>query len=231
MSDASWRFRTTDGVVTVRHDAIVIHSRPWQFLAGQRARWRHGDRSERLRTVGRLAAYAGMFYTSFKFIELAGQLAPGSTQLLVTAAAAAVIGYSLYREYACDTTIPRSEIASITLDEDDRELTIAHDEQHRLRRALSGDETETSLTLPSMDDVREARQVLGLRSYDVERAEDAAETVTAHRYVARDGATFCPGCNRQVSPSDGTCGRCGTVLRYERPVGGEPRREPEAETG
>lgn len=238
MSTASWQFQTTEGVVTVRHDAIVVHSRPWQFLAGQRARWRHGDRSERVRTVGSLVAFFGIFYTAFRLTEFFGQLASGSTRLLVTAFAAAIVVYSFWREHASDTTIPRTAIESIALDEADRELTIAHDEQQRLRRALSGDETETSLTLPSMDDVREAKEVLQLRSFDVERVEDAVETVTEHRFVTRQGASFCPGCDRRVSPNDRTCGRCGTVLRYERPVGGRSsaertgsHREPESEAG
>lgn len=66
MSEESWRFRVTRGVVTVQEGGIAIRSTPGYLLAGQRVRLAHGDRWERgrlhLETAGLLWSVFGIVY-------------------------------------------------------------------------------------------------------------------------------------------------------------------------
>lgn len=218
MSESSWQFRTTEGVVTVRDDAIAVSAAPSRFLAGQVARWRHGGTDERLKVAFRAVAFVLSLFSIHQGVEVAESGLAGLTpwSLLYVAGSVLLVGTLLHRHFR-ETTIPRDALRSVTLDEDGRELTVTHDAPDGPLSAFRGEETETSFTLPSDDDLREAREILRLRSVEVETVEER-ETVTEHRLVTRDGATFCENCDAHVSPNDRHCRRCGAALHVEREV-------------
>ena len=217
MSESSWQFRTTEGVVTVRGDAIAVSAAPSRFLSGQVARWRHGDDSDRLKVAFRAVAFAFSLVSIHQGVRIAEAGLAGLTPWsLLYVAGSVLLVATLWHRHFRETTIPRDAIRAVALDEAGRELTVTHDTPDGPLSAFRGEETETSFTLPSDDDLREAREILRLRSVDVE--VDDRETVTEHRLVTRDGASFCENCDAHLSPNDRNCRRCGAALHVEREV-------------
>jgi hypothetical protein len=149
----------------------------------------------------------------------------------------------LWRKHVRGTVVPLSAIKDVTLDTDDQEHTIVHDADSRpsvlggnggQRWFLSDDlfsifvtgETETTLTLRTADDVREARTIFrttGLAEDLGVPRSGAEETETEYRFDTRNGVVFCEQCGSQVSPSDRTCPACDYALRVEQPVSADAR--------
>jgi hypothetical protein len=134
----------------------------------------------------------------------------------------------------------------VTLDPDERELTVRFDAGSLLRppdgvgiKTYSSDEpmrgfetgtTERTVTLPTDDDVRDARSAFRLAGINVEEGSGASEdghpngkTEREYRVTTRKGAVFCAECGSQVSPSDRTCPSCDYALWVDRPVDGDRR--------
>lgn len=213
MSEGAWSFRTTDRLVSVRPEAITTRSSPGRFLAGQSARWRHGTRRERLTVTFMVGAFlfslVGFVY-HLSLVVTAGPTWSGAFY----ATSVAVFGYSLWSSYGRRTTIPRDSIERIELDADARQLTVTHEPDDGPLSVFREDATETKLTLTTDDDLRNARETLRLRGFDVEPAS-AAETEIEHRLVTRDGGSFCERCGAHVSPNDKVCPSCDYALWVE----------------
>lgn len=218
MADRAWRFRTTTGVATIRDDAITTRSTPRQFLAGQSVRWRHGSRRERVKVagavVGFLVSIVLLAYHLYLVVDAgfswSWALALGTVGVLV---------YSLWNERVRRTTIPRSAISTVSLDADERRLTVTHETGDGPLSAFRDDVAETTMTLGTEDDLRRAREIFRLRGIALEPAPaDPDETETTFRVLTRDGACFCERCRRQVSPSDRQCPACDYALRVETNV-------------
>lgn len=213
MSDESWRFRVTNGVVTVREDTIGIRSTPGYFLAGQRSRWRHGDRWEQGKILfnlgGLLSSVLGIGY-HLSQVGLTGVGLRSAPHVF----AFVMFVYLIWSNHVGEKTIPLSAIDTIALDEDDGTLVVAHEPEHGYLSVFRDDEIETTLSLPTSDDVREAREIFRLRDIDLEEP-GAVETKTTYRVRIRNGACFCERCGSQVSPSDGTCPACGYAIRVK----------------
>jgi hypothetical protein len=211
MSEDSWRFRVTTGVVTVREDAIGIRATPGYFLAGQRSRWRYGDRWER----GKLAVGAGgllfsILGTVYHFSQV-GVAGVGS-QSAPHAFAVVLFAYLFWSNHVGETTIPLSTVDTITLDEEAGRLVVSHEQNHDYFGSLGNEPTETKLSIPTDDDVREAEEIFRLRGIDVEEPGTEAPETT-YRVLVKRGVCFCERCRSQVSPSDGTCPACGYAIR------------------
>jgi hypothetical protein len=211
MSEASWRFRVTRGVVTVREDAIGIRSTPGYFLAGQRSRWRYGGRWEQgklvVSTGGLLSSILGTAYH-------VSQVGVGGVGLRSAPHVFAVgmFAYMFWSNHVGETTIPLSTVDTITLDEEEGTLVITHEPNHGYFGSLRNETIETTLSIPTEDDVREATEIFRLRGIDVE--EPGTEVLeTTYRVIVKRGVCFCERCRSQVSPSDGTCPACGYAIR------------------
>jgi len=111
-----------------------------------------------------------------------------------------------------ETTIPLSTVDTITLDEEAGILVITHESDHDYFGSLRNDTGETTLSLPTDDDVREATEVFRLRGIDVEEPGTEAPETT-YRVIVKSGVCFCERCRSQVSPSDRTCPACGYAIR------------------
>ena len=225
MSGASWRFRVTSGVVTVREDELAIRSTPGYLLAGQRVRWAHGNRWERGRL---LLEVTGLLWSVFGIVHHLSQV--GVTGVGLRSAphvfAFVLFAYLVRSNHLGERTIPLSSVERITLDEDDGTLVITHETGSGYLASFRDHATETTLSLPTRDDVREAEEVFRLRGVELEDP-GANEAETRYRVLVRDGACFCERCRSQVSPSDGTCPACGYALRVRerRDRMGETRSE------
>lgn len=230
MNEESWRFRVTRGVVTVREGELAIRSTPGYLLAGQRVRWAHGDRWERGRL---LLETTGLLWSVFGIVYHLSQV--GVTGIGLGSAphafAFVLFAYLVWSNHLGEKTIPLSSVERITLDGDDGTLVVTHEAD--FRSPFRNGETETTLSLPTRDDVREAEDVFRLRG--IELADPGANetgTETRYRVLVRDGACFCERCRSQVSPSDGTCPACGYALRVrERRDRTSEARSGEAEPG
>lgn len=214
MSGTSWQFRTTRGVVGIEDDAIVRHSTPSLFLAGQLARWRNGGLRARatvaLQVVGFLLSVLGLLY----YVYLVAETGPGWSSALYVSSVG-VLAYSLWRKHGRETAIQRSAIEQVTLDEGEREITITHGTADGPLSVLRDEEAETTLTLATDDDLRKAREICRLRGIDLEPPVDPGKTETTFRVFTREGACFCERCRSQVSPADATCPACEYALRVE----------------
>lgn len=236
MSDRSWRFQVARGVVTVRDDAIGVRSTPGDYLAGQRRHWESTDRWGRVavsvRVVGFLSSLLGVLY-HFATVGVDGVGLRSAPYVLTLC----LFGYALWQHHVGETTIPRDRIEAVTLDDDERELTVRHEPDPGLRSLFRSDVVETTLSLPTPEDVREAREIFRLRGVEL-RDAPPAEQKTVHRLRVRDGVCFCPACNTQVSPGDAACPACGYAIRVTESngdetsdTGGEVERESEPSRG
>ena len=215
--DRCFRFPTATGTATVHDDAIGIRSTPDRLLAGQRRRWRHGDRWDR---AGLAFEVVGVVWAVASLVGYAAAVAAGTAgvagglstlgYLLVGAFLAARLG----RRHVGEARIPRSAVDAVRLDRDAGTLTIEHDAAGRLRSVLRDDPVETTLSLPSAEAVREAEAVLRARDVDFEVAE-ARDAETTYRATVRQGVWFCERCRSQVSPADAACPACGYAIRVE----------------
>ena len=211
MSEDSWRFTVTRGVVTVQEDAIGIRSTPGYFLAGQRSRWRYGDRWERGKLVvsagGLLFSILGTAY-HFSQVGVAGVGLQSASHVF----AVVLFAYVFWSNHVGETTIPLSTVDTITLDEEAGTLVVTHEPNHDYFGSLRNETTETKLSIPIEDDVREATEIFRLRGIDVEEPDTEA-LETTYRVIVKRGVCFCERCRSQVSPSDGTCPACGYTIR------------------
>ena len=213
MSEDSWRFRTTNGVVTVREDAIGIRSTPGYFLAGQRSHWRHGDQWERGKILvnvgGLLSSLLGIGY-HLSQVGLTGVGARSAPHVFTFV----LFVYLVWSNHIGEKTIPLSTVNTITLDKDDGTLVVTHEPERGYLSVFRDDEIETTLSIPTTSDIREADEIFRLRGLDLEEP-GTVETETTYRVRIRNGACFCERCHSQVSPSDAACPACGYAIRVK----------------
>jgi hypothetical protein len=89
---------------------------------------------------------------------------------------------------------------------------VTHEPNHDYFGSLRNETTDTKLSIPTEDDIREATEIFRLRGIDVE--EPGTEALeTTYRVIVKSGVCFCERCRSQVSPSDGTCPACGYAIR------------------
>lgn len=239
--------RTAEGELSVGDEALHVSNSPRAFLRGQLARLRHGGRWEGTAALFRIAG----FLVLPLLVAIRLSTAPwGSLGLAaLVSLGLAVLGLvPFYANHVRGTTIPLSTIEHVTLDADDREVTITHVTEGRLSRLSTTDdgdgtdrgwpgsdrlrslfgerETETTLTLRSADDVRAVRSIFRTRGViDGVDLEEPEPTETAYRIDTERGVAFCERCGSQVSPGEGTCPACDYALRIERPAGDRRERE------
>lgn len=240
-------FRTAAGEVSVDGDAVRISKAPGAHLRSQVVRWRRGERRERVGAALRFGLIP--IALSLSLLRLLGTwdaAASGMVAFVVTMTGLELA--SLYRRYTRGTEIPLSDVSTVTLDADERELTVTFDAGSLLRppdgagiktyrsdgpmSAFETGETEWTMTLPTDDDVRDARSAFRLAGVSVDedtgaseakRYDGETETETEYRMTTRNGVVFCEECGSQVSPSDRVCPSCDYTLRVERPVEDDER--------
>jgi hypothetical protein len=228
MSDRSWRFRTTEGTVTVGNDAVTVQSTPRAFLAGQLARWRGGtgeERAKSLLAVAWVVGGVGLTASNVSSLLDVGIVGAAGMSGLLIAFVVVPLWSSLLRE----TTIPRSALESVSIHEADRTLTIVHESTGRLdalsawlwaqSTPLPDGRWKWTATLPTEADVEEARQSFRLRGISLDPPDSEIETETSYGFVTEDGVYFCEDCGSQVSPTDSDCPSCGHALRVEEVTG------------
>lgn len=212
MSHGAWSFRTARGVVTVGADDVRRRSTPTVFLSGQYTRFRNGSTSERatvaFRALGFVFSLAGLGY-HLRAVTVAE---PGWPSLLY-GALLAVLAYACWAACLREITIPRSAIVDVTIEPDERQVTIVHERAGGPLSTFRNDETETELAFGTLDDLRDAREIFRLRGISLERPASRSETT--YRFVTKGGVCFCERCRSQVSPSDRTCPACRYALRVE----------------
>lgn len=215
MSGSELRFRTTDGVVTVHDDAIATRSAPREFLAGQATRWQNGNVGERVTVAFAVAGFLGSVVALVYHLYLVAGAGIGWSSMLYFGTLGTV-AYSLWANHFRDTTIERSAISSVALDDEGRKLTLTHETRDGPLSVFRDDVTETEMTLGTDDDVRNAREMFRLRGIPVESVSaDADATETEYRIVTKRGVCFCERCRSQVSPSHKVCPACEYVLWVE----------------
>lgn len=238
--DHGWgSFRTIGGDVSVGHDSIRIDRSPAKFLRGQRSRWRHGNRRQQLfATVKTLVFLVVPIYAVYQLSTISGTSIGVMAAVLIASVVFNLFAH--WRRHSRTTTIRLSEIDTVALDTDERELTITHDASGRFTRLTDGGDsdwfgsdgqfslvengdTETSVTLLADDDVREARASLQTRGIPVDIDAPEPKTKMEYHFETKNGVVFCDRCNSQVSPNDRHCPRCGRTLRVEQPVEGGSR--------
>lgn len=216
MSSTPWEFRTTEGVVMVDSETIRVRSTPREFIAGQRARWRAGEGSARLKSAVRVVWMLGVVVVGlgYFFFTLYHVLDVGLTGVGIVAALSVVGGVGqLWSHYLRETTIPLSAVEHISLDETNRKLTIRYETSRVRKILLAPNAGRQRFTLPTDDHLREARETFQMRGISVEDVVERGDT--AYRFVVEDGVYFCESCRRQVSPADSTCPSCEYALRVE----------------
>lgn len=214
MSTGGRRFRTTDGVVTVRDDAITMRSPPGQFLSGQSARWRHGSRAERLKTAVVVGGFVASIVAFCMHIYLIADTGVEMASVFY-ATSVGLFGYSFWRRHVRTATIARSAIQSVTLDAAAREVTVTHRRGDGPLAAFREAVTDTTLPLATDDDLRTARETLQLQGIQVDAAPDTAATEITHRIVTADGGHYCQRCDALVTPNDKVCPTCAYALWVE----------------
>ena len=244
--DHGWgSFRTTEGDVSVGDEALRIHRSPRKFLQGQRSRWRNGNRWEQLKTTVQIVLFLVVVPLSAS-MQLHGAIGGVHRDRCARLVGRRRQPRRFLARRVRGIAVPLSAIEDVTLDTDDRELTIVHDAEGRpsvlggaagKQWFLSDDpfsvfatgETETTLTLRTADDAREARTVFRTKGIaeDLD-APKGSTTETEYRFETKDGVVFCGQCGSQVSPSDRTCPACDHALRVERPKNADSR-EPATE--
>jgi len=235
MGDQWGTVRTTEGELVVDDDAFRIQRTPRGFLRGQRARWRNRDRWDRLGAAGQVGAFLAFFVVlAWRLMDLAGPTAGSVPYTLFMIALS--VALPLWLHYYRETAIPLSAVEDVTVDPEERTLTITHDpmatdpSEGRLYYVgddlgvslLTPESVETDLSLRTDDDLRAARTLL--RRADLSTTVDSAsDSETTYRYETVGGVVCCPDCGRQVSPADRACSVCGTALRVEQPTDPDPR--------
>jgi len=240
--DHGWgSFRTTEGDVSVGDEVLRIHRSPRKSIQGQRSRWRHGNRREQLKATARIVLFLILSLSTAAQLYRITEAPTLLAVLTVLGLVASLVTF--WTKRIRGAAVPLSAIENVTLDTDDRELTIVHDAEGRpsvlggaagKRWFLSDDpfsvfatgETETTLTLRTADDAREARTVFRTRGIaeDIDAPKGSTtETETEYRFETKGGVVFCEQCGSQVSPSDRTCPACDHALRVERPKNADSR--------
>ena len=233
-------FRTTEGDVFVGDEVLRIHRSLRKFLQGQRSRWRQGSHTERLGATARVVLFLILSLSTAAQLYRITEAPTLLAVLTVLGLVASLVTF--WTKRIRGTTVPLSAIEDVTLDTDDHELTIVHDAEGRpsvlggaagKRWFLSDDlfsvfatgKTETTLTLRTADDAREARTIFRTRGIvdNLDKKADAEETETEYRFETRNGVVFCEQCGSQVSPSDRTCPACDHAVRVERPKNDDSR--------
>jgi len=232
------RFRTTDGEVSVDDEAVRIHRRPKTYLRSQFARWYSSGYAGRAVAACKVGLFLSIPVLLFSRVFLAS----GSDGSELAFALVALAGglFTVWRRFYRPTEIPLADVSDVTLDPDERTLTVTFDAGGRLFgpggrkegrglksywsddpfRGFETGTTERTTRLPTDDDVREARSAFRLVDLDV--GDPPAETDTEYRVVTESGVVFCESCRSQVSPSDRACPACGYELHVHSPV--EPDR-------
>ncbi len=216
--DRSWgTVRTARGELIVEQDALHLHTSPRQYVAGQVARFRKGSRGQRLRALG--AVLLLLLFPIFLAQRLLNAADAGaSLALLLATLYVGATTLQFWGRYGRDTRIPRSAIEDLTVDPDERELVVehTHDPGRLPSLRLTSAPRETTLRLPSSDEVQKARTLLrSVRIADDVELSDG-RTVTEYQVETRNGVVFCEACDSQVSPTDDRCPACDTRLRVER---------------
>jgi hypothetical protein len=75
--------------------------------------------------------------------------------------------YMFWSNHVGETT-PLSTVDTITLDEEAGSLVITHEPNHDYLTSIRNETTETKLSIPTEDDVREATEIFRLRWINVE---------------------------------------------------------------
>jgi len=211
MGDASWRFRTTKGDVTIRRDTIGIRSTPTLFLRGQYSGFLHGSPLQRAKIVFNVGAFLTIPLTVA--LTLQRLFETGTEWLaLVYVVSLAFFLHGIWTQYLRETTIALSAVKDVTLNEDERTLTIAHEASGGFFSLFQDDEQKRAHTLRVAEDVRDAKEILRLRGIDY---DEPTQTETTYRVRTREGVCFCERCDSQVSPSDRVCPACEYALRVE----------------
>jgi hypothetical protein len=241
-------FRTTVGKVTVDGDGVRISKEPRAHVRRQLTRWRHGERWDRVRAAfsfGLTLVLPPLLV--FHLLETWETATAGVLAFVFVMTGLQL--FLLWRHYTRETEIPCSDVSGVMLDPEERELTVRFDAGTALRppdgtglktywsdepmRTFETGTTERTVTLPTDDDVRDARSAFRLAGIDVDEGSGASEagrydgeteTETAYRVTTRSGVVFCEDCGSQVSPSDKTCPVCDCALWVDRPVE-DDRRE------
>lgn len=215
MTSGNRRFQTTAGVLTVDCDAIRLCSTPGQFIAAQRAHWRAGDPSERMKSAARIVwlLFALVFGLGYFVYEAHRVLNLGFSALGIVATVFLMTGiYALWANHLRERTVPLSSVERISFDEANRAITIRY-ETSRLDTILLGHTGRQRMQFPTDADLREVRETLRLEGITVEDETEQSDTV--YRFVVEDGVYFCESCARQVSPADSTCPSCDYALRVD----------------
>lgn len=214
MSDGAWSFRTTNGVVTVHSDEIVIRASPWQLLTSQSHRWQHGRGWERVKVpfvvVGFLLSVVGLLYHLYLITST-----EAGVSTAFYASSVGFFGYSLWQQFGRNPTIPRAAIRSVILDADARRLRITYDAAGRPLQLFRDQPAEHSVTLGSDDAVRRARESFRLRGIEIEEGSTDQPVEYEHRYVTKGDGCYCEACGSLVTPNDKVCRSCEYELWVE----------------
>ena len=128
--DHGWgSLRTTEGDVSVGDEVLRIHRSPRKFLQGQHSRWRHGNRWEQLKATVQIVLFLVVVPLSAS-MQLYGAVGASIViAALVSLGVVTLVGF--WAKRVRGTAVPLSAIEDVTLDTDDRELTIVHDAEGR----------------------------------------------------------------------------------------------------
>ena len=129
--DHGWgSFRTTEGDVSVGDEVLRIHRSPRKFLQGQRSRWRNGNRWEQLKATVQIVLFLVVVPLSAS-MQLYGAIGASIVIAALVSLGVVVSLIGFWARRVRGIVVPLSAIEDVTLDTDDRELTIVHDAEGR----------------------------------------------------------------------------------------------------
>ena len=210
--------RTTGGELTVDRDALHHHTSPREFLAGQTTRFRKGTTRQRLRAVGAVVTLLALPVLLVARLQNAASGTAGLA-LLVSTFYVGTMAVRFWGQYVRDWRIPRSDVETLSLDPDERELTIRYTRDESRLPSLTSKPYTKTLDLPSDDEVRDLRRLLRSVGLDAADADDAD--------ASEPDPVPCANCGTRVSPDAGWCPSCSSVLgvaRATRDVSNGPLR-------
>lgn len=172
MSERAWIVRTAGQEIAVEDDQLRISSTPRQRLAGHRVSFRSGSLPDR---VG-AAARAGWLLSSFPIALLAiayyfyAVLEIGLTATgILSIATLLMMLYSFKSALHRERTIDRSDVESVTFDEDDRTLSIEHRTREWFQRTLDRQRRTRTFRFETIGDLRDARERFRLAGVPIDQ--------------------------------------------------------------
>ncbi len=218
MSDRGGPIRDRFGTITLESKYLVLRRSPRLFFESQRARWRSGDRKNRLAAVCYLVWTVGLVLLIAEYVHLGlfaeNPYMSGTYRILWLAAGVFAVG-SIVRRFQ-SKRYPLEAFEDGVAPHGRQSIRLPRGALGRLHRIgrLGEQPKLVFVNRGHRDRALERFREVGI---DVMSPDDDAvgpmETAATYRFLGGGGGYFCPECDARVSPSDRVCEACEVVLQ------------------